>query len=244
MKLTRFLPFSSVFWLTSLETRAGGVPCRILTVLESSLEDILRTKRKYHGPGNGGPAGPSYHGNNKGFGMTRKRICQLEVVEKKSIYGMWMDPLLFVKVTLFDPRDIIVLANILDVSMLVLCCRLFVVGLGWVRLLFTFLCLPTGSAPGRHPNAIVRIAHPVLAAVYLHLQRVAHGVGASQPSEGTVHRCSVRLTYDAHCSLLCPFHSHCFVYVVSSSLTPDTETFWSCSSSNCRCCCCSRRSLW
>lgn len=156
-------------------------------MLESSLEDILRTKRKYHGPGNGGSAGPSNHGNNKGFGMTRKRICQLEVVEKKSIYGMWMDPLLFVKVTLFDPRDIIVLANILDVSML--CCAV----LGWVRL-FTFLCLvsvSTGSPPGRHPNAIVRIAHPVLAAVYLHLQRVAHGMGASQPSEGTVHCFSV-----------------------------------------------------
>lgn len=97
-------------------------------MLESSLEDILRTKRKYHGPGNGGPAGPAYHGNSKGFGMTRKRICQLEVVEKKSIYGMWMDPLLFVKVTLFDPRDIIVLANILDVS------ASRFVGLVWVGL--------------------------------------------------------------------------------------------------------------
>jgi hypothetical protein len=116
-------------------------------VLESSLEDILRTKRKYHGPGNGGPAGPAYHGNSKGFGMTRKRICQLEVVEKKSIYGMWMDPLLFVKVTLFDPRDIIVLANILDVSMLVLCCRLFVVGLGWVRLLYSRSCASPQEAP-------------------------------------------------------------------------------------------------
>lgn len=79
-------------------------------MLESSLEDILRTKRKFNGPGNGQP----FNGN-KAFG-TRKRICKLEVVEKKSIYGMWMDPLLFVKATLFDPRDITILANILDVS--------------------------------------------------------------------------------------------------------------------------------
>lgn len=114
-------------------------------MLESSLEDILRTKRKYNGPGNGNP-GQSFHGNNnKTYSTTRKRIYQLEVVEKKSIYGMWMDPLLFVKVTLFDPRDILVLANILDVSIILPVCERFylfifdAVVMKWLLLLLPLL---------------------------------------------------------------------------------------------------------
>lgn len=73
---------------------------RILSVLESSIEDILHSKKK-----------------NSSFVSKRKHICRLEVVEKHSIYGMWMDPLLFIKVTLFDPRNVSKLAAILDVSL-------------------------------------------------------------------------------------------------------------------------------
>lgn len=46
----------------------------------------------------------------------RKHIHQLEVVKKKSIYGMWVEPVLFIKAYLHDPGDVTRLAHILDVS--------------------------------------------------------------------------------------------------------------------------------
>jgi len=44
----------------------------------------------------------------------RKHIHHLEIVRKKSIYGMWTEPILFVKAFLNDPGDISRLGAILE----------------------------------------------------------------------------------------------------------------------------------
>lgn len=49
----------------------------------------------------------------------RKRIHSLEIVRRKTIYGMYMDYFMFIKVKLYDPNDIKRVATILEVSLFV-----------------------------------------------------------------------------------------------------------------------------
>ncbi len=57
------------------------------------------------------------NGNNDGFRRKKRRhIDRLEVVSRRSLYGMHTEPQLFVKATLRDPADILRLAAVLEVS--------------------------------------------------------------------------------------------------------------------------------
>lgn len=78
----------------------------LLPILQKSLEDILFLKRE------------SIAKENQYKNKRRKHIHHLEVVRKKTIYGMCVDPIVFVKVYLNDPGDIKRIASILDVSTL------------------------------------------------------------------------------------------------------------------------------
>jgi DNA polymerase zeta len=44
----------------------------------------------------------------------KKHLHHLEIVRKKSMYGMWVDPIVFIKVVLYDPGDITRLGSILQ----------------------------------------------------------------------------------------------------------------------------------
>ena len=57
---------------------------------------------------------------NKPF-RRRRHIHALEIVYKKTIYGMYTEPQIFVKVVLRDPGDIVKIAAVLDVSSLLRC---------------------------------------------------------------------------------------------------------------------------
>jgi hypothetical protein len=79
-----------------------------LPILESSLEDIMHAKRVV--------SYQSHKGANLEKGVKRKKhIHHMEIVKKKSIYGMWAEPLYFVKAYLHDPGDISRLGVILEV---------------------------------------------------------------------------------------------------------------------------------
>ena len=73
----------------------------MLSLLEASVEEIMSMKAKIQAPA---------------FARKRKKIHKLEIIKKKSIYGMWMEPILFVKAYLYDPGDVARLAAIIDVS--------------------------------------------------------------------------------------------------------------------------------
>ena len=45
----------------------------------------------------------------------RRRIHHLEIVRKKTIYGMYTQDFIFIKAVLYDPRDILRIAAILEV---------------------------------------------------------------------------------------------------------------------------------
>jgi hypothetical protein len=78
--------------------------CRLLPVFEQTLEELLYLKRK--------SIGISRH---QEYISKRKHISSLEIVSKKTIYGMFIDPMFFIKVLVYDPQDIGRLAIILDV---------------------------------------------------------------------------------------------------------------------------------
>lgn len=69
----------------------------LLTKIRDTLETILNTKNIK---------------NNK----KRKHIHNLEIVKKKTIYGMHLDEFIFIKVYLYHPRDRLLIAEALEVS--------------------------------------------------------------------------------------------------------------------------------
>jgi hypothetical protein len=77
-------------------------------MLEKCIEDLLHLRKQ--------TKTASYNNDNGRKIYKRKHIHHLEVVKKKSIYGMWIDEVYFVKVYLHDPNDKTRLADILDVS--------------------------------------------------------------------------------------------------------------------------------
>ncbi len=85
--------------------------CRLLPVLESSIEELMHMRR----------VAKIGETNKQGQPVSkRKHLNKLEIVKKKSIYGMWIEPILFIKAYLYDPGDITRLAHTLDVSPLML----------------------------------------------------------------------------------------------------------------------------
>lgn len=95
--------------LSSLNT----IICRLLPGIQKSLEDLLHAKREQSAanyinirPGDRHqPGGP----------RRRRHVHQLETVMRKTMYGMYMEPHVFIKVTLMDPGDVTKLAAILEV---------------------------------------------------------------------------------------------------------------------------------
>lgn len=83
---------------------------RLLANMEKTLEDLLHAKREKsnskHSTIGGGNVNPP---------RRRKHIHSLEVVRRKSLYGMYMDPHVFIKATLRDPGDCARMASILEV---------------------------------------------------------------------------------------------------------------------------------
>ena len=76
-------------------------------MFESSIEELMHLRR----------ASKVSEYNKQGNPITkRKHLHHLEVVKKKSIYGMWVEPVLFIKAYLHEPGDMSRLAQILDVS--------------------------------------------------------------------------------------------------------------------------------
>lgn len=56
-------------------------------------------------------------GNDPGGGYEtkrRKHVHHLEMVRKRSIYGMWTEKVIFIKAVLYDPADITKLGSILQ----------------------------------------------------------------------------------------------------------------------------------
>lgn len=82
----------------------------MLPGLHGALEDLLRNFKSltFKPPVNQPTRESAY--------AKRKRIHSMEVVSKKTIYGMYLDEFLFIKVTLYDPNDIKSVATILEVS--------------------------------------------------------------------------------------------------------------------------------
>lgn len=77
---------------------------QLVPILEKSIEDILYLKRDHLAKAQTYPT------------KRRKHIHHLEVLRKKTIYGMCVDPIVFVKLYLNDPGDIKRVASVLDVS--------------------------------------------------------------------------------------------------------------------------------
>lgn len=71
-------------------------------MLEKSLEDLLHARRQM--------------ASRERDSRRRKHIHSMDIVKKKSIYGMWIEEVLFVKVYLNDPGDKLRLAAVLNVS--------------------------------------------------------------------------------------------------------------------------------
>jgi hypothetical protein len=84
----------------------------MLKSLESALEELLRTYKintyKIAGTNN------NFRNKDNNF-QKRQRIRKLEVVRRKTMYGMYLDEFLFIKATVYDPRDILRIASILQV---------------------------------------------------------------------------------------------------------------------------------
>ena len=80
--------------------------------LEIALEELLRNYKSPHYkstvPANTGRGLDSAYSR-------RRRIHKLEIVRKKTMYGMYTDEFLFVKVQLYDPNDVKRVAAILEV---------------------------------------------------------------------------------------------------------------------------------
>jgi DNA polymerase zeta len=83
---------------------------RLLGNMEKTLEELLHTKREKNTKQNGSVGGGKAHPPRR-----RKHIHSLEVVHRKSLYGMYVDPHVFIKATLRDPKDCTRLASILEV---------------------------------------------------------------------------------------------------------------------------------
>jgi hypothetical protein len=81
----------------------------MLPGLQAALEELLRNFKSLTYK----PAEPR---NKESLYSKRRRVHSLEVVSRKTIYGMYIEEFLFVKVVLFDPGDIKRVASILEVS--------------------------------------------------------------------------------------------------------------------------------
>lgn len=135
---------------------------------------------------------------------------------------MWMDPLLFVKVTLFDPRDILVLANILDVSIILPVCERFylfifdAVVMKWLLLLLPLLQdaplagIQMQSYESHIPYLLqFTSTFNVSPMGWIHLSQVKVLLGFSvvfSPVQWPPTRCLVPLAAICICSFVLPYH--------------------------------------
>jgi hypothetical protein len=96
----------------------------MLPGIQTALEELLRNFKSLTYK----PVEPR---NKESLYSKRRRVHSLEVVSRKTIYGMYLEEFLFVKVVLYDPGDIRRVASILEVSrvsgqrMLLSVCTLF-----------------------------------------------------------------------------------------------------------------------
>jgi hypothetical protein len=81
----------------------------MLPGLQAALEELLRNFKSLAFKA----AEPR---NKESLYSKRRRVHSLEVVNRKIIYGMYMEEFQFVKVILYDPGDIKRVASILEVS--------------------------------------------------------------------------------------------------------------------------------
>jgi hypothetical protein len=82
----------------------------MLPGLQAALEELLRNFKSL--------AYKSAEPRNKeSLYSKRRRVHSLEVVSRKTIYGMYMEEFLFVKIILYDPGDIKRVASILEVRL-------------------------------------------------------------------------------------------------------------------------------
>ena len=89
--------------------------------LEAALEDLLYNFKSTTFKT---PTAPKH---NRSQYAKRRRVHSLEVLRRKTLYGMHMESYLFIKVNLFDPNDIKRVAAILEVSYLcvhIVICRI------------------------------------------------------------------------------------------------------------------------
>jgi hypothetical protein len=128
--------------------------------MEKTLDELLHAKREkisqQHANVGGGKSNPP---------RRKKHVHSLEVVCRKSLYGMFVDPHVFIKATLRDPGDCSRLAAILEV--------------GFITMRLMKPNIFKGRASGRYHDADVRVAYPIPAAVHIGLQHTANGVDAS-----------------------------------------------------------------
>lgn len=101
---------------------------RFLVGVEKTLEDLLNAKRMKSANNSKTAGGMCFLSvcslvmiiaailePNKPF-KRRRHIHNMEIVHRKTIYGMYTEPHIFIKVVLRDPGDIVKIAAVLDVS--------------------------------------------------------------------------------------------------------------------------------
>jgi len=93
----------------------------MLSGLEAALEDLLYNFKSTTFKT---PPAPK---NNRSQYAKRKRVHSLEMLRRKTLYGMHMESYLFIRVNLYDPNDIKRVAAILEVSLRVpvMTCNIF-----------------------------------------------------------------------------------------------------------------------
>lgn len=156
---------------------------RFLTGVEKSLEDLLNAKRMKAASNtkslNGGmfdvlsvfPFLHPFAEPNRPF-RRRRHVHALEIVYKKSIYGMYTEPHIFVKVVLRDPGDIVKIAAVLDVRL-----SRFA---RWSKNHGQI----SGDNSGRNQHDDLRVSHTLSVEVHLGLQCDAHGLASSITGQG------------------------------------------------------------
>jgi hypothetical protein len=80
----------------------------LLPSLEVALDDLLRNFKSAN-------ARFATSNRNQSSYSKRRRIHSMEVVSRKTIYGMYLEEFLFIKVNVYDPNDIKRIVNILEV---------------------------------------------------------------------------------------------------------------------------------
>jgi hypothetical protein len=84
--------------------KSRHVYIRFLSIFEKSIEELLHFKRL-----------SARRGGDEEI-KKRKHVHHLEIVHKRSIYGMWIEKSIFIKAVLYDPADMLKLSAILEVG--------------------------------------------------------------------------------------------------------------------------------